>query len=141
MTASSAFKDKIEIATYISGKRKWENFRPIVDFCLANECEISSRGTPEKPFTTDRGGVSRCNMYGPIAFDDILDTFALPDSFEVTVTERVSYITDPVNRTEFWFFSEEQKRQAEARRRTKIEQIKAQMKARKERLANLEGGA
>ena len=137
----TARKDKIEILPSRVKGQIWEHFRPIVDFCLANGCEISSQGTPEEPFTTDRGGVNRCNMYGPMPFQDILDTFALPESFKVVVHERGNYIEDPENRTTFYFFSEEQRRNEKIRGRMILEKEQAMKRARAERRARHEGDA
>ena len=143
MTASNTHKGKVKIATHIPGKRKWENFRPIVEFCLANGCRFD--GTNEKmPFKTDRGGMSRCIMVGPITLHDVLNVFELPNTFKV-VHENSHKIEDVDNLTLFYLISEEedarQKAKGEAilaREQEMLVRIRANRKARAEAVA--EGG-
>jgi len=47
-------------------------------------------GTAEKPFYTDRDGVSSCRLVGPVKMQDILDRFELPEHYE-TDDEVISY--------------------------------------------------
>ena len=136
MTASSTRKDKIKISPKPSDGQE-AHFRPIVDFCLANGCRFN--GTNEKiPFRTDRGGVSRCIMVGPVTMQDVLDVFELPDTFKV-VWDRSPYIEDPDYLVLFFLSSEEE----DARQKAKGEAILARARARMEarRKAHAEAAA
>ena len=135
MTASSTHKDKINIATYVPGKSKWEHFRPIVEFCFKNGCEFPKGRSIERPFgVAFQDGESRCQMHGPVTLADILSVFELPDTFKVDESGGIVSIEDDYNRNTFLILSYERKASLDAKNAAYREREKARMAARRARM-------